>query len=30
MNRLQIITTPDFPPAPYVENIGVRPNIAVD
>lgn len=30
MNRLEIITTPDFPPAPYVENIGVRPNIPVD
>ena len=30
MNRLQVITTPDFPPAPYVENIGVRPNIQVD
>ena len=30
MNRLEVITTPDFPPAPYVENIGVRPDIAVD
>jgi Peptidase family S41/PDZ domain len=30
MNRLQVITTPDFPPAPYVENIGVRPDIPVD
>jgi len=30
MNRGEIITTPDFPPAPYVENIGVRPDIPVD
>jgi Peptidase family S41/PDZ domain len=30
MNRLEVITTPDFPPAPYIENIGVRPDIAVD
>jgi len=30
MNRLQVIQTPDFPPAPYVENIGVRPDISVD
>jgi hypothetical protein len=30
MNRGEIITTPDFPPAPYVENIGVRPDISVD
>jgi hypothetical protein len=30
MNRGEIIQTPDFPPAPYIENIGVRPDIAVD
>jgi hypothetical protein len=30
MNRGEIITTPDFPPAPYVENIGVRPDIPFD
>ena len=30
MNRLQVITTSDFPPAPYVENIGVRPDITFD
>ncbi len=30
MNRLQIVTTPDFPPAPYIENIGVRPDISFD
>jgi len=30
MNRGEVITTPDFPPAPYVENIGVRPDIPVD
>ena len=30
MNRGHIVNTPDFPPAPYIENIGVRPDIAVD
>jgi C-terminal processing protease CtpA/Prc len=30
MNRGEVITTTDFPPAPYVENIGVRPDIPVD
>ena len=30
MNRASVIQTPDLPPAPYVENIGVRPDIAVD
>jgi len=30
MNRGEVITTPDFPPAPYIENIGVRPDIQVD
>jgi hypothetical protein len=30
MNRGTVITTPDFPPAPYIENIGVRPNILID
>jgi C-terminal processing protease CtpA/Prc len=30
MNRLHIMNTPDFPPAPYIENIGVRPDIPVD
>ena len=30
MNRLQIVNTPDFPPAPYIENIGVRPDIPFD
>jgi hypothetical protein len=30
MNRLHIVNTPDFPPAPYIENIGVRPDIPVD
>ena len=28
MNRGTSIQTPDFPPAPYIENIGVRPDIA--
>jgi hypothetical protein len=27
MNRGHLIQTPDFPPAPYIENIGVRPDI---
>jgi Peptidase family S41/PDZ domain len=30
MNRGHIVQTPDFPPAPYIENIGVRPDITVD
>ena len=30
MNRGEVITTADFPPAPYVENIGVRPDIPMD
>ena len=30
MNRGTIIQTPDFPPAPYIENIGVRPNVVID
>jgi C-terminal processing protease CtpA/Prc len=30
MNRGHVVSTPDFPPAPYIENIGVRPDIAVD
>jgi hypothetical protein len=30
MNRGRLIQTPEFPPAPYVENIGVRPDITVD
>ena len=30
MNRQEVVNTPDFPPAPYVENIGVRPDIPVD
>ena len=30
MNRGRIIQTPDFPPAPYIENIGVRPDIVID
>lgn len=30
MNRGHVVQTPDFPPAPYIENIGVRPDIAVD
>jgi hypothetical protein len=30
MNRGHVVNTPDFPPAPYIENIGVRPDIAVD
>ena len=30
MNRGHIVQTPDYPPAPYIENIGVRPDIPVD
>ena len=30
MNRLHVVNTPDYPPAPYVENIGVRPDIPFD
>jgi hypothetical protein len=30
MNRGHLVNTPDFPPAPYIENIGVRPDITVD
>jgi len=30
MNRKNIVTTAEYPPAPYVENIGVRPDIVVD
>jgi hypothetical protein len=30
MNRGRIINTPEYPPAPYIENIGVRPDIVVD
>ena len=30
MNRGHVVNTPDFPPAPYVENIGVRPDVTVD
>lgn len=30
MNRGHVVNTPDFPPAPYIENIGVRPDIQVD
>jgi uncharacterized protein with HEPN domain len=30
MNRKTAIVTSDYPSAPYVENIGVRPDIVVD
>jgi hypothetical protein len=30
MNRKNNIVTTDYPSAPYVENIGVRPDIVVD
>ena len=30
MNRKNPITTAEYPTAPYVENIGVRPDIEVD
>ena len=30
MNRNRDVVTPDYPAAPYIENIGVRPDIEVD
>jgi hypothetical protein len=30
MNRKNPVVTSDYPTAPYVENIGVRPDIQVD
>lgn len=30
MNRKNPVITPDYPSAPYVENIGVRPDIQID
>jgi C-terminal processing protease CtpA/Prc len=30
MNRGVVISTPEFPPSPYIENVGVRPDIVVD
>jgi hypothetical protein len=30
MNRGTMVQTPDFPPAPYIENIGVRPDTVID
>ena len=30
MNRKNPVVTEDYPAAPYVENIGVRPEITVD
>ena len=30
MNRGVTISTPEFPPSPYIENVGVRPDIVVD
>jgi C-terminal processing protease CtpA/Prc len=30
MNRGVVISTPEFPPSPYIENVGVRPDIAFD
>ena len=30
MHRGRLIQTPDLPAAPYVENIGVRPDIVID
>ena len=30
MNRKEAVTTPDYPAAPYIENVGVRPDIVVD
>ena len=30
MHRLNTVNTPDYPAAPYVENIGVRPEVVMD
>jgi hypothetical protein len=30
MNRGVMISTPEFPPSPYIENVGVRPDVVVD
>ncbi len=30
MNRGRLIQTPEYPAAPYIENIGVRPDIVLD
>ena len=30
MNRGVMISTPEYPPSPYIENVGVRPDIVVD
>jgi hypothetical protein len=30
MNRGTVVSTPDFPPSPYIENVGVRPDIVAD
>jgi len=30
MNRGRLVQTPEFPPTPYIENVGVRPNIVND
>jgi len=30
MNRGNVVQTTEFPPAPFIENIGVRPDILVD
>jgi hypothetical protein len=30
MHRATVVQTNDFPPAPYIENIGVRPDIVAD
>jgi len=30
MNRGTVVSNTEFPPSPYIENVGVRPNIVVD
>jgi hypothetical protein len=30
MNRGRVIQTPDYPPTPHIENVGVRPDIVND
>ena len=30
MNRGTVVSNTEFPPSPYIENVGVRPDIVVD
>lgn len=30
MNRGRVVAAPGYPPTPYIENVGVHPDIVVD